>query len=857
MSAGTFGGVVAALAGLSAAWIAAGSTGLLAHPLRRALILLFLGLALVVQSPIAKAGLRSRLVLFLLAVGAAAYMVTLPLAAANIMAAGVILGFLAFAATGHRRDILLASATAIVVFGLYRFAVTSVPWLWLAADSAGGGLGKMAGQITGRPVWVGATFAGLDFLVLTGALWGLYLPRTKPPRAKRAFCGFAAILGGHLIYLLLLSYIPDLLAVAPLPAEGTGAPTPALRLLHHAIPWDFPAVACGIHLLIVAVMFRWSAWAGDESRVTRSGPRPSVFCLPVVAALLTAILLPVVAVLYPGPSSLAGRKIVFYEKGFLNWLRPTHGSYGRLSSGMYGMLPVFLESLGARTLVSADLSETDLQDADALVLIFPDEPWKEDQLERIHAFVRRGGSLLVLGEHTTQDKDGSNRFNEALAPTAMQVQFDSATFAIGGWLHSYEALSHPATAGIRDDQNQFGVVIGASVGAHWPARPILVGRWGWADYGDQASTRAMMGNDRYDAGEKLGDLVLAAEQPMGKGRIVAFGDTSGLTNAINVSSYVFTSRLFGYLAGGAARAHQAWWQILALLVSVCLVGLVLWRPTAWKTALAAIGLTVSLAACTAASQGGASLLPEGRRQNPNNLAYIDASHVEAYSSESWRTDGVGGLALTLMRNGYLTLTLPEVTPLRLERAGLLISIAPARSFSRAEVETVKTFVNHGGIVIMTVGYEEAAASQSLLNAFGLRVGLAESERLEPEPLGHFKSPYLESEGKRVYVRFHAGWPVACSDAGAHVMAYGRDNRPVMIMRRLGKGAVLLIGDTCFAMNKNLEYENGAPFEGLRENADFWRWLLTVLRNEPMWVPPMLQSSPAGTPPGGASGEAGP
>jgi len=266
---------------------------------------------------------------------------------------------------------------------------------------------------------------------------------------------------------------------------------------------------------------------------------------------------------------------------------------------------------------------------------------------------------------------------------------------------------------------------------------------------------------------------------------------------------------------------------------------------------------VSLAACTAASQGGASLLPDGRRQNPNNLAYIDASHVEAYSSESWRTDGVGGLALTLMRNGYLTLTLPEVTPRRLERAGLLISIAPARSFSRAEVETVKTFVNHGGIVIMTVGYEEAAASQSLLNAFGLRVGLAESERLEPEPLGHFKSPYLESEGKRVYVRFHAGWPVACSDAGAHVMAYGRDNRPVMIMRRLGKGAVLLIGDTCFAMNKNLEYENGAPFEGLRENADFWRWLLTVLRNEPMWVPPMLQSSPAGTPPGGASGEAGP
>ena len=45
------------------------------------------------------------------------------------------------------------------------------------------------------------------------------------------------------------------------------------------------------------------------------------------------------------------------------------------------------------------------------------------------------------------------------------------------------------------------------------------------------------------------------------------------------------------------------------------------------------------------------------------------------------------------------------------------------------------------------------------------------------------------------------------------------------------------------MNKNLEQENGQPFEGLRENADFWRWLTTLLRDEPMWLPPVLQSPP--------------
>jgi len=860
--------VVAALAGLVAAWVAAGSAGLLAHPLRRALTLLFLIVAVLVQWPIR--GIRPRAVLALLplVLGTAVGMVALSPPAANTMAVAVVLAFLAFVSAGRSKDVLLASSAAVAVFGIYRFSVTAVPWLWLAADFAGRSLGATTGWITGRPLWVGSAFAGLDFLILTSAVWALYLPCTRPPRATRAIYGFLAILGGHLVYLVLLSYVPDFLAAFPQPAAGAGESSPLLQFVHKVVPWNLPAIACAIHVLIAAAIFRWSAWAGETDKHTeamehacasagmapdgRSSRRVTI----ALAAVLAAVLLPFVATFAPGRMDLQGKKIVFYEKGFLNWLKPTHGSYGRLSSGMYGMLPVLMQSLGAKCLISPDLSDADVNDTDVLVLIFPDDPWQEGQVERIHSFVRRGGSLLVLGEHTTCDPNGSNRFNEILAPTAMRVRFDSATFAVGGWLQSYEALNHPATAGIADDQNQFGVVIGASVDASWPARPVLIGRWGWTDDGDEASERAMMGNDRYDCGEKLGDVVLAAEQPLGKGRVMAFGDTSGLTNAISVSSYQFTSRLFAYLANGAVNTHAAWRQVIALLAGAGLIALVSRRPSPWKISFVAIGLTISLVACTIANQSKANLLPNGRRGKPNNLAYIDTSHVETYSSESWRPDGIGGLALTFMRNGYLTLDLPEFTPERLERAGLLISIAPARAFSPAEVETVKAFVNNGGTFILTTGYEQRAPSAALLEAFGLRIGSPQSSSLEPEPLGHFKSPYLESEGKRVYVRFHAAWPVAATEPDAQVMAYGRDNQPVIIMRRFGTGRVLLIGDTCFAMNMNLEYESGAAFEGLRENADFWRWLLTMVRGEPMWVPPMLQGGDTDPAPGDPNREAG-
>ena len=831
-----FGPIVAALVSLAAAWIAAGSTGLLAHPLRRMLTLVALGVALLTPGI---SGSRSwrRIVLTPLVACAAGCLVAVAAPAANVMAVTLVLAFLAIVADKRNQDILCAAAVAVAVLGLYSFARTSIPWVWLGADSAARCLATLAGMVTRQPVHVGATFAGLDGLIVMAVLWALCVRRTRPPRAARAMYGFAAIAGGHLLYLIVLSYAPSLLVTIAQP-QGQGSSL-VMGLVPEAVPWNLPAIACAIQLVIAGAMFRWSAWIPPGERPPAHHPAARLSL--GTAALSMAILLPVVTTLHTSPLTVAGKKIVFYEKGFLNWLKPTHGPYGRLSSGMYGMLPTFVESLGAQSVISPDLSAADLEGADTLVLIFPDDPWADGQLDRIESYVRRGGSLLVMGEHTTADPNGSSRFNEVLAPTAMRVRFDSATFAVGGWLHSYETIRHPATAGIGDDRNQFGVVIGASVDARWPARPLLVGRWGWADQGDQASARAMMGNSRYDASEKLGDIVLAAEQPLGKGRVVVFGDTSSLSNGINVSSHVFTSRLFAYLAGGAPDAHPAWRQLVGMSIAAFLIVL-LWRhPSEWRVALVAIGLTGSLVVCLSATAAGTEVLPDGRGQSPNNLAYIDASGLEAYSGESWRPDGIGGLALTLMRNGYLPLSLPELTPQRLERAGLLVSVARSRTYSEAEVQTVAQFVNKGGILIVTVGQDRAGPSLPLLKPFGF--GIGPDDAFEPAPLGHFKSPYLESAGQRVYVRFHAAWPIRCTDPNVRVIAYGRDNQPVILLRRVGAGKVVLVGDTFFATNQNLENEDGAPFEGLRENADFWRWLIALLRDEQVWIPPMLQGDP--------------
>lgn len=911
--------VVAAAAGMGAAWVAAGSVGLMAHPLRHILAMVLLAAAALACAAAYAATWRGRAIV-LAALVVAAAMAASAQRPVGVLGAAVLLAGLAAAAADANRRALLSAALAVFVLGVVRQAVTAIPTLWLAADRLGLALGALGGAVAGKPLWVGATFAGVDFLVVTGVLCAAWIASPGPGRLGRSLCGVGGIVVGHLLYLAVVACAPDIQALlSEAPAEGAWS---WLGDLKAAVPWSLPAVGAVVHLILAAVVLRRMRVPARARADAGARPGPAGLVgmiLAVVArrwkrlalwagAALLAAALPVVTVLTTRALSLQGKRIVIFERFYGNWERPRHGDYGRLSVGMYGMLPAHLECVGADWLISPDLAPADLEGADVLVLIYPEfndrnepmkqVPWQPGQLERIEQFVRKGGSLLVMGEHTTRDDSGDNRFNEALRPTNIRVRFDSAMFAVGGWLHSYEPLAHPATVGVGDDRNQFGAVTGASVEVRWPARPIVVGRWGWNDPGDVSRQPAMMGNHRYDAGEKLGDLVLAAEQPLGDGTVVAFGDTSGLTNNLMIDCHLFVHRLLGYLAAGPGGPQAMWRQVIGLLCAAALVALVAWRRSVAVLVPASLCLAASLTLCVAAAhRAGSGMLPDGKglrladiprhraasralrgaatpllaagqavagaasageqghmlpdvterlllqaaepirrdtalRDPPgvgrrNMLAYIDATHMPAYSEESLRPDGLMGLTLTLMRNGYLTLGLHEFTAERLSRAGLLILIAPRREFSPGERKIVQKFVSDGGVLICTVGYEDRGPSEALLADFGLYVGpkaVRDGKIPEPQPLGWFKSPFHDPQlriGTMPFynsVRFDAAWEVSRANPDPQdrdVLAYGRGNVPVIVRRRVGHGKVVLVGDTGFAMNKNLERIDGLPMEGIR------------------------------------------
>ena len=394
------------------------------------------------------------------------------------------------------------------------------------------------------------------------AVYAAWLVCTAPPRYPRALWAAAAIVMAHIVYLAVLAHSENLLAALPdmvLPPEsdtsyvGIWTWSNGLRML---IPWNVPLLAVVLNGAIAAVMFRGASWLPvvepDPKQLKKQKEKEEKEEVPgsVLATDMLfrfgPVLLAVSATLLVGlavnKSDLKGKTVVAYDKGYLNWLKPEYDSQ---VDGFYGMLRPFVESLGGKFTISKELSEHDLADADVLVLIHPDEPWSDETLERVWEYVRRGGSLLLVADPQICEGKSLSSFNDVLRPTAMQVRYDTAVTRTGNWEQSYQVLAHPATAGLDDLRNRFGFELGSSIRTCWPARPVLVGRWGWSDPGSDA---VGTGVSQYNAGELLGDLVLAAEQPLGHGRVFVLGNTSPLRNEMLANSYPFVGRLLGYLA---------------------------------------------------------------------------------------------------------------------------------------------------------------------------------------------------------------------------------------------------------------------------------------------------------------------
>jgi hypothetical protein len=725
------------------------------------------------------------------------------------------LGCLVTSKGAEQQELPVLLAAAVITFGFSLLYLYSPPfWFWLKEVSLL--FSTAVSRLSGMPVLFASTFLGatISFIFLSAiALVFFYCGRRKP---RLLFLSLLALPVLNGLYLVIIGLLPRageaLMTVFPEENGFFGRLLVFLfekesPLAHYNYQMYAPLLLFFLYLLPLAVICR----AGG---VTEAGPHLGRGKKRNAAAflILTVMATAVVTVDIPGKTPDTAQ-VVLYNQGYLNWQVPNFNMFGSKSAGMFGNLPQFLASMGFSVEKADAISPDVLKEARILVMINVDRELPREALAAIWNFVDKGGSLLLLGDHTFY-KHGINRIilNDILQPYRIRYNFDSADWFIGGWLHSYQYAGHSVTAGMRDDMNDAGIVIGASLFAPPPAFPLVIGKYGYSDPGSSVAgdQRGYLGNLNYDPGEQLGDVVLCAAEYHGKGKVLVFGDTSSFANGILVNSHDFVNRVFSWLA----REESPTRHRLALVIGLFLLAqaLLFYRGSSRSLYLPLLACLLSL---------GVVRMAEGLKQYHNSrelkgpVAYVDASHGERFSPESWNDNAVLGLHLNLMRNGYLSFTLWDFEEQALREARLMVVIAPSQPFSRKEIGMIKDFIERGGTLMLSVGWEEREASLPLLDAFGFSI--------EHLPLAQFIS-VIPAAGQKV--RFFEAWPIASSAPGSEVIA-AYQKFPVVMRQRYGKGTVVVIGDSSFFWNVNLEMEESHTVE----NVEFLKWLLAGLKEE--------------------------
>lgn len=681
-----------------------------------------------------------------------------------------------------RRGVVLASA----LYTLWWTVLFQLPPLnqWLTAISHG--YSEILTTVMSRRLTLGPSAFAMDLLLLgVCALTALaVVPRTR--RWQYVGIGIVLLEAGRIIYVW----------AAPTLYTLIGTVIPISRTPH----LDMPAAYLVFLIAIIAMIYRVSGrWHPRELRPERHVRFSSTPALAGSVAVLLAFLVAGVGAYADGPV-----RVLLLDKRTLDDRVPNFQSFGDGSGGMFGLLPHYLRATGY-TVYKQDLTPGILDSVDVIVVVNLLDKLPIDERNRIWEFVEQGGGLLVLGDHTGY---GAIRepSNDLLQPCGLEINFDTAVPLRRSWVSAREYLFHPLgrSGGVDDGK----VWLGASVTPGPNGEAFLVGRGAFSDPGDVNNKgRAYLGNLEYDPGEPVGDVPLAAAATWGSGRAVLFGDTSPFQNGSIISTHTLIHRTFHWLAADGWAQTLENWRSWMLAVLIGLVGtlLLLW------TLASPQGLVLALL-FPVVSVWLWSLIPGPSVTSWNSdryqLALVDDAHGQLFDGMGWEDRSTGGLQFNLLRNGYIGYFASSTADLDRYDPALYVLFAPTKPVSARTIDRLEQYVESGGWVIVSAGWNLEPNVHDLLDRFGLQ--------MRNIPLGETGGQAFADT-----VRMADGYPIVGDGPGIEPIVNCLGMTPARMVRR-GDGGLVAIGDSQFFYNKNLEGQNDFV---VMENIQFIRNLM--------------------------------
>lgn len=543
-------------------------------------------------------------------------------------------------------------------------------------------------------------------------------------------------------------------------------------------------------------------------------------------------------------------KVVVYEKDCeMNFDLPQfpedNGYLAPERGFSIGALELYLQNIGYEIVKFDSNAPRDLKDvlkgSNILLLMNLNKPMSSHDLEAIWEFVRNGGGLLIFGEHTSMfasDRDfglGRDYLNDILSPTGIRINPDTADFFSGAWKYARFPCPHPVTKDLG-----FGITtssVGASLSINGGANPVLVGSYAFSDNPNPGEP-GHLGNRRYEFGERLGDVILAASDTYGLGNILVFGDTSYILSPEVPGKYKLIDNSIAWLLSKKNVSFAMLSFFSVLLIISAFIYIYKYIKLNDISSYLIIFASLVLAASLIISEGiNDSLVRNPQGEEIADIAWIDHVHTNRFDLAGYTSGSIDGLSVNLIRNGYMPLILDDKNDFcKILKGRVSIIIGPTKGYSSEEVQTLKSFVENGGLLIISAGYESIEPLKPLFDVFNINVFNV--------PLG--SPPWIvESHGQSAGVvseenlgvywhkpKFMDAYPVNAEGNFTSVASLQHEgsNYNLIISKMFEKGEVVLIGDSRFLLNENLEYLTLGSDESKKDYQLQWLGNIELLKS---------------------------
>ncbi|MCA9321728.1 MAG: hypothetical protein KDB53_13385, partial [Planctomycetes bacterium] len=388
-----------------------------------------------------------------------------------------------------------------------------------------------------------------------------------------------------------------------------------------------------------------------------------------------------------------------------------------------------------------------------VILKTPTTPFSPDEIAAIEAHVQDGGGLFLIGDHT--NLFGMGEYLNGLAERfGFRFNYDSTFDALSGGTTAVEPqrIVHPIGAASTGMAFQTSCSI-------TPLRPdfepIFVGRRLTAELADYGNPN-FFGNITTELEDRSGAWVQALAVQHGKGRVVAFSDSTIFSNfsLYDEGTSEFVQRTIEYLSQSPSLPRGA--RELALLAGLLLVGFAATRLRAQPLAgrlLVPVAATLAVALAGQLEQRSFDLATPCEAITP----FVDVSFVLDASSmtrTSFIEDAMIDVPAAIRRRamGNFFTVVQRVSDLRPRRdqsikaaieagAEVLVLTEPAREPREGELEALAWFVAGGGRLLILDDLRNAnvTTADTWLSPFGLHTEVQSVEReahtpIWPQPL---------------------------------------------------------------------------------------------------------------------------